>query len=103
MNFEVVKKIVEYARSLEEKHNKKFRFTITTNGLLLTDDKIDYINKEMSNVVLSLDGRKEINDMLRKTKGGQGSYDVIVPKYQKLVQTRGDKDYYVRGTFTKII
>ena len=101
MNFEVVKKIVEYARSLEEKHNKKFRFTITTNGLLLTDDKIDYINKEMSNVVLSLDGRKEINDMLRKTKGGQGSYDVIVPKYQKLVQTRGDKDYYVRGTFTK--
>ena len=101
MNFDVVKKIVEYARSIEKQHNKNFRFTITTNGLLLTDDKIDFINKEMSNVVLSLDGRKEINDKLRVTPNQKGSYDVIVPKYQKLVSNRKDKDYYVRGTFTK--
>ncbi len=101
MNFDVVKKIVEYARSIEKQHNKNFRFTITTNGLLLTDDKIDFINKEMSNVVLSLDGRKEINDKLRVTSNQKGSYDVIVPKYQKLVSNRKDKDYYVRGTFTK--
>ena len=101
MNFDVVKQIVNYARSIENKFNKKFRFTITTNGLLLTDDKIEYINKEMSNVVLSLDGRKEINDSLRITPNGKGSYDTIVPKYQKLVEFRGDKDYYVRGTFTK--
>lgn len=101
MNFDVVKQIVNYARSIENKFNKKFRFTITTNGLLLTDDKIEYINKEMSNVVLSLDGRKEINDSLRITPNGKGSYDTIVPKYQKLVESRGDKDYYVRGTFTK--
>ena len=101
MNFEVVKQTVEYARSIEKKHNKNFRFTITTNGLLLTDDKIDFINKEMSNVVLSLDGRKEINDRLRVSPNGQGSFDAIVPKYQKLVRERGDKDYYVRGTFTK--
>lgn len=101
MNFDVVKQIVDYARSIEDKFNKKFRFTITTNGLLLTDDKIEYINKEMSNVVLSLDGRKDINDMLRITPNSKGSYDSIVPKYQKLVNSRGDKDYYVRGTFTK--
>ena len=101
MNFDVVKEIVFYARSLEEEHNKKFRFTITTNGLLLTDDKIDFINQEMSNVVLSLDGRKEVNDRLRVTPNAKGSYDVIVPRYQKLVALRGDKDYYVRGTFTK--
>lgn len=101
MNFDVVKKTVEYARSIEKEHNKNFRFTITTNGLLLTDDKIDFINREMANVVLSLDGRKEVNDKLRVSPNGSGSYDIIVPKYQKLVSERGDKDYYVRGTFTK--
>lgn len=104
MNFEVVKQVVAYARSLEEEHNKNFRFTITTNGLLLTDDKIDYINREMSNVVLSIDGRKEINDSLRFRVDGSGSYDTIVPKYQRLVEKRrGGKfdQYYVRGTFTK--
>lgn len=101
MNFDVVKETVEYARSIEKQHNKNFRFTLTTNGLLLTDDKIDFINREMSNVVLSLDGRKEINDKLRVSPNGQGSFDAIVPKYQKLVRERGDKDYYVRGTFTR--
>lgn len=101
MNFEVVKQVVEYARSLEKQHNKRFRFTITTNGLLLTDDKIDFINREMSNVVLSLDGRKEVNDRLRVRVNGDGCYDRIVPQYQKLVAQRGDKDYYTRGTFTK--
>lgn len=102
MNFEVVKQTVAYARSLEKEHNKNFRFTITTNGLLLDDDKIDFINREMSNCVLSLDGRKEVNDRLRVCPDGKtGSYDMIVPKYQKLVAGRGDKEYYVRGTFTK--
>lgn len=103
MNFEVVKKTVEYARSQEKKYNKNFRFTITTNGLLLTDDKIDFINENMDNVVLSLDGRKEVNDRLRVTASKEGSYDIIVPKYQKLVKERKKlgKDYYVRGTFTK--
>lgn len=101
MNFDVVKDTVKYARSLEKKYNKNFRFTITTNGLLLSNDKIDFINKEMSNVVLSLDGRKEINDRLRVTSNGSGTYDIIVPKYQKLVKERKDKDYYVRGTFTR--
>lgn len=100
MNFDVVKETVKYARSIQKKHNKNFRFTITTNGLLLTDDKIDFINKEMSNVVLSLDGRKEVNDRLRVTPNMKGSYDTIVPKYQKLVSKRKDKDYYIRGTFT---
>jgi len=100
MNFEMVKETVAYARALEKEHNKNFRFTITTNGLLLTDDKIEFINKEMSNVVLSIDGRKEINDRLRVKAGGQGSYDEIVPKYLKLVENRVG-DYYVRGTFTK--
>ncbi|WP_040197638.1 thioether cross-link-forming SCIFF peptide maturase [Candidatus Soleaferrea massiliensis] len=101
MNFGVVKQLVEYARSLEEKHHKKFRFTITTNGMLLTDDKIDFINKEMSNVVLSIDGRKEVTDRVRSRVDGSGCYDVIMPKFQKLVEKRGPKDYYVRGTFTK--
>ena len=88
--------------SIEKAHNKNFRFTITTNGLLLTDDKIDFINREMSNVVLSIDGRKEVNDRLRVRTNGSGSYDTIVPRFQKLVATRGkDKDYYARGTFTK--
>lgn len=101
MNFDVVKQVVEYARSVEKEHNKNFRFTITTNGVLLDDDSIDFINREMSNVVLSLDGRKEVNDRLRPTVNKKGSYDIIVPKYQKLVEARGDKEYYVRGTFTK--
>ena len=100
MNFKVVKQIVEYARSREAGFNKKFRFTITTNGLLLDDEKIEFINKEMSNVVLSIDGRKEINDYFRVLPNGQGCYDMILPKYQKLVAGRGDKEYYVRGTFT---
>mgnify|MGYP003300582076 CR=1 FL=1 len=100
MNFKVVKQIVEYARSREAEYNKKFRFTITTNGLLLDDEKIEFINKEMSNVVLSIDGRKEVNDYFRVLPNGQGCYDMILPKYQKLVAGRGDKEYYVRGTFT---
>ena len=102
MNFDVVKQIVEYARSREKECGKKFRFTITTNGMFLTDDKIDFINKEMSNVVLSIDGRKEVTDKVRKRVDGTGCYDVILPKFKKLVQQRDkDKDYYVRGTFTK--
>lgn len=100
MNFDVVKQIVEYARSREAEFNKKFRFTITTNGLLLDDDKIDFINKEMSNVVLSIDGRKEVNDFMRVRVDGTGCYDKILPAFKKLVDGRGDKEYYVRGTFT---
>lgn len=101
MNFDVVKKTVEYARSLEKEHGKVFRFTMTTNGVLLNEEIGDFLNKEMNNVVLSLDGRKEVNDAMRPNAGGKGSYDTIVPKYQAFVQKRGDKDYYVRGTFTK--
>mgnify|MGYP000857875849 FL=1 len=101
MNFETVKKIVEYARSQEPVYHKKFRFTITTNGMLLTDDKIDFINREMSNVVLSIDGRKEVNDRMRPRVDGKGSYDKIIPMYKKLVDQRGEKEYYVRGTYTK--
>ena len=101
MAMETVKGTVEYARSLENKFDKCFRFTITTNGVLLNDENIDYINREMSNVVLSLDGRPEVNDAMRPTAGGKGSYQVIVPKFQKLAAERGTKDYYVRGTFTR--
>ncbi|MFR9047272.1 MAG: thioether cross-link-forming SCIFF peptide maturase [[Clostridium] leptum] len=101
MNFDVVKQVVSYARSKEKEYNKNFRFTITTNGLLLTDDKIEFINREMSNCVLSLDGRKEVNDRLRIKINGKGCYNQIVPQYQKLVAGRGDKEYYARGTFTK--
>ncbi len=101
MNFDTVKQIVEYARSREKECGKRFRFTITTNGLLLDDDKIDFINKEMSNVVLSIDGRKETNDNVRIRVDGSGCYDSILPKFKKLVEQRGDKEYYVRGTFTK--
>jgi uncharacterized protein len=101
MNFEVVKEIVAYARSLEIEKNKKFRFTLTTNGVLLNDEVMDFANREMSNVVLSLDGRKEINDKMRPFRNGKGSYDLIVPKYQKFIELRKDKDYYVRGTFTR--
>ncbi len=100
MNFDVVKQLVEYARSIEKKHNKNFRFTLTTNGLLIDDDVIDFANREMSNVVLSLDGRKEIHDRFRVDYAGNGSFDRIVPKFQKLVEARGGKNYYMRGTFT---
>ena len=104
MAWETIKATVDYARSVEKQHNKNFRFTVTTNGILLDDEKIDYINREMSNCVLSLDGRKSVNDNTRPTPNGSGSYDVIVPKYKKLVEGRknpGRTDYYVRGTFTK--
>ena len=100
INFDVVKQTVEYARSIEKQHNKNFRFTLTTNGVLLTEDVMDYLNREMSNVVLSLDGRKEVNDSVRIGVGGNGSYDRIVPKFQEFIKRRGDKSYYIRGTFT---
>lgn len=100
MNWDVVKRLVEYGRSQEKEHNKKFRFTLTTNGVLLNDEIMEFCNKEMSNVVLSLDGRKEVNDHMRPFRNGKGSYDLIVPKFQKFAELRGDKDYFVRGTFT---
>lgn len=100
MNWDVVKQLVEYARSVEKERGKNFRFTLTTNGMLIDDDVIDFANREMSNVVLSLDGRKEIHDRERVDYAGNGSYDRIVPKFQKLVESRGGKDYYMRGTFT---
>ncbi len=101
MNWEVVKETVKYARGLEEKHSKNFRFTLTTNGVLLDDEKIDFINEEIYDVVLSLDGRKEVNDKYRLTKTNVGSYDIVMPKFQKLVSERGNKSYYVRATYTK--
>ncbi len=101
MNWEVVKQLVAYGRSEEEAHNKRFRFTLTTNGLLLNDEIMDFCNREMANVVLSLDGRREVNDRMRPTRNGKGSYDIIVPKFQKFAKSRGDKDYYIRGTFTR--
>ena len=101
MNWDVVKQLVEYGRSREKECNKKFRFTITTNGVLLNDEIIDFCNREMSNVVLSLDGRKEVNDRMRPFRNGSGSYDLIVPKFQKFAESRGTKDYFVRGTFTR--
>lgn len=100
MNFDVVKQLVEYARSIEKEKNKNFRFTLTTNGVLIDDDVIEFANKEMSNVVLSLDGRKEVHDKFRVDYAGKGSWETIVPKFQKLVKARGGKDYYMRGTFT---
>ena len=100
LNWDVVKKLVEYARSIEKKHNKNFRFTLTTNGMLIDDDVIEFSNREMSNVVLSLDGRREIHDRYRVDYSGRGSYDQIVPKFQKFVEARGGKNYYMRGTFT---
>ena len=100
MNFAVVKKLVEYARSVEKRHGKNFRFTLTTNGVLIDDDVIDFANREMSNVVLSLDGRKEVHDRFRVDYAGNGSFDRIVSKFQKLVKARGGKNYYMRGTFT---
>ena len=100
MNFDVVKQLVAYARSIEKEKNKNFRFTLTTNGVLIDDDVIDFANKEMSNVVLSLDGRKEIHDRFRVDYAGNGSWEKIVPKFQRLVNARGKKGYYMRGTFT---
>lgn len=101
MNWEVVKQIVEYGRSKEKEYNKNFRFTMTTNGVLLNDEIMEYCNKEMSNVVLSLDGRKEVNDKMRPFRNGKGSYELIVPKFQKFAKLRENKDYYIRGTFTR--
>ena len=100
MNWEVVKELVRYARAREQAVNKHFRFTLTTNGLLIDDDVIDFCNREMHNVVLSLDGRKEIHDRWRVDYAGNGSWERIVPKFQKLVKARGGKNYYMRGTFT---
>ena len=101
MNWQVVKDLVAYGRSLEEPNNKKFRFTLTTNGVLLNDEILEFANKEMSNVVLSIDGRKEVHDKMRPFRGGQGSYDLIVPKFQKVAESRNQMNYYVRGTFTR--
>lgn len=101
LNWDVCKKLVEYARSIEKEHNKNFRFTLTTNGLLVNDDVIEFSNKEMSNVVLSLDGQKCVNDKMRKTKNGQGTYDLIIEKFKKFADSRDQKDYYMRGTYTK--
>lgn len=100
MNWGVVKQLVAYARTQEPLFHKRFRFTLTTNGMLIDDDVIDFCNREMHNVVLSLDGRKEVHDRLRVDYNGKGSYDVIVPKFQRLVEKRGGKNYYMRGTFT---
>ncbi len=100
MNFDVVKQLVAYARSIEKEKGKNFRFTLTTNGLLIDDDVIDFANRECANVVLSLDGRKEVHDRYRVDYAGNGSWEKIVPKFQKLVEARGHKNYYMRGTFT---
>ena len=100
MNFDMVKELVAYARKREKEAKKNFRFTFTTNGVLIDDEMIDFVNREMSNVVLSLDGRKEIHDRYRVDYAGNGSWEKIVPKFQKLVEARGNKNYYMRGTFT---
>lgn len=101
MNFDVVKELVKYGRELEKEYNKRFRFTITTNGVLLDEEKMNFINENMDNVVLSLDGRKEVNDTMRTTVSGGGSYDIIVPKFIEMAKKREDRDYFVRGTFTR--
>lgn len=101
MNWQVVREVVEYGRSLEKDHGKKFRFTLTTNGVLLDEEKMEFANREMSNVVLSLDGRREIHDFMRPFPSGAGSYDRILPRFQEFAKRRGQKDYYVRGTFTR--
>ena len=101
LNFQVVKDLVAYGRSLEKEHDKHFRFTLTTNGVLLNDDVMDFVNREMDNVVLSIDGRKEVHNRMRPFRNGGGSYDLIVPKFQKLADSRGQERYYVRGTFTR--
>jgi len=100
MNFNTIKKLVDYGRSLEKEYNKHFRFTVTTNGVLLDEEKMDYINENMDNVVLSIDGRKETNDRMRKTINKKGSYDLIVDNYKKFISKRGSKDYFARGTYT---
>lgn len=100
MNWQVVRDLVSYGRSLEKEHHKKFRFTLTTNGILLNDEILEFLNKEMGNVVLSIDGRKNVHDFMRPHRGGQGSYDEIVPRFQKVAESRGQMNYYVRGTFT---
>ena len=100
MNFDAVKRLVVYARSIEDETGKKFRFTLTTNGMLVDDDVIDFANRECHNVVLSLDGRREIHDAYRVDYAGNGSWDKIVPKFQRFVEARGGRDYYMRGTFT---
>jgi uncharacterized protein len=101
MNFEVMRQTVGYARKLEKISGKEFKFTVTTNGIALDDKKTDFINREMSNVVLSLDGRKEINDSMRVSASGAGSYDLVLSKFKKLVEKRGNRNYYIRGTFTR--
>ena len=101
MNWQVVKDLVAYGRAQEKPYNKRFRFTVTTNGVLLNDEIQDFINQEMDNVVLSLDGRKEVNDRMRPFRNGKGSYDLIVPKFQKLAESRNQEKYYIRGTFTR--
>lgn len=101
LNFEVVKQLVAYGREKEKETGKNFRFTYTTNGIILTDEIMEFCNKEMSNVVLSLDGRREVNDRMRTNRGGAGSYDTIVPKFQKFIEKRQGKDYYIRGTYTR--
>ncbi|MBQ4059771.1 MAG: thioether cross-link-forming SCIFF peptide maturase [Lachnospiraceae bacterium] len=100
MNFQVVKDLVAYGRSQEKEHNKKFRFTLTTNGMLLDDEVMEFANKEMANVVLSIDGRKEVHDFMRPTRNGKGSYDIIIDKFKKMAKLRNQTNYYVRGTFT---
>ena len=100
MNWEVVKQLVEYGRSIEEANNKKFRFTLTTNGVLLNDEILDFVNKEMGNSVLSTDGRREVHDRMRPFRNGKGSYDLIMPKFKKVAESRNQTNYYVRGTFT---
>ena len=100
LNFQVVKDLVAYGREQEKLHNKKFRFTLTTNGVLLNEEIMEFANQEMSNVVLSIDGRKEVNDYLRPFPGGAGSYDLIVPKFLRFADSRNQDRYYVRGTFT---
>ena len=101
MNWQVVKDLVAYGREQEKLHDKHFRFTVTTNGVLLNDEIQEFVNKEMDNVVLSLDGRKEVNDRMRPFRNGKGSYDLIVPKFQKLAESRNQEKYYIRGTFTR--
>ncbi len=101
LNWDVVKRLVEYGRSIEKEHDKNFRFTLTTNGVLLNDEIMEFANKEMANVVLSIDGRPEIHNLMRPFRRGDGSYDLIVPKFKKVAESRNQERYYVRGTFTR--
>ena len=101
LNWQTVKRLVAYGRSIEKAYSKNFRFTLTTNGMLVDDDVIDFCNREMHNVVLSLDGRKEVHDRFRVDRAGRGSYDKIVPRFQEFVRRRGDQNYYIRGTYTR--